>query len=161
MPATRSVAQVGMSNAAVSDFTTGNVTDYVVTQTGTMSASRVLTLPLAAKVPAGGTVTFIDVSFTITTTNTVVVTAGGSDTIGNAGTTDTISTPGAFRRYVSDGASKWLVDGGAYVMKTVAGAVSDGSFDVAPPNGTLAYDSTNHKFYVRDGGAWKASAALT
>lgn len=159
--ATRNLVVVGMSNAAVSDYTVG-ASDYVVTQTGTMSASRVLTLPLAAKLPAGGTVTVIDSSWTVTATNTIVVTAGGSDTIGNAATTDTIATAGAIRRYTSDGASKWYVEGGAMTFSViVAGAVSDAAFAVAPPNGTVGYDSTNHKIYVRDGGTWKATAALT
>lgn len=158
--ATRNLVTVGMSNAALSDYTVG-ASDYVITQTGSMSASRVLTLPAATKVPAGGTVTVIDSSWTVTATNTIVVTAAGSDTIGNAATTDTIGTAGAIRRYTSDGASKWYVEGGAMTFSViVAGAVSDAAFAVAPPNGTVGYDSTNHKIYVKDG-TWKATAALT
>lgn len=157
----RNLVVVGMSNAALSDYTVG-ASDYVVTQTGTMSASRVLTLPTAVKLPPGGTVTVIDSSWTVTATNTIVVTAAGSDTIGNAATTDTIATAGAIRRYTSDGASKWYVEGGPLTFAViVAGAVSDGAFAVAPQNGTIGYDSTNHKIYVRDGGSWKATAALT
>lgn len=37
-----------------------------------------------------------------------------------------------------------------------AGVPSDADFAVAPPNGTLAVDSTNNKIYVRIGGAWKS-----
>ena len=47
------------------------------------------------------------------------------------------------------------------VLKSVAGAVADSSFLVAPPDGTIAYDSTNNKLYVRDAGAWVATGALS
>lgn len=40
-------------------------------------------------------------------------------------------------------------------MLTKAGAPSDADFLYAPRNGTLALDSSNHRLYVRDGGAWK------
>lgn len=41
-----------------------------------------------------------------------------------------------------------------------AGAVGDADFAQAPANGTMGLDTTNHRLYVRDGGAWKY-AALT
>ena len=41
-------------------------------------------------------------------------------------------------------------------LKTVAGAVSDGSFTASPPDGTIAIDTTNSKIYVRIGGTWKS-----
>jgi hypothetical protein len=51
----------------------------------------------------------------------------------------------------------------------VAGAVSDASFTtpggtggVAPLPGTMAWDSTNNKLYIKDSdGSWKSSAAFT
>lgn len=43
--------------------------------------------------------------------------------------------------------------------KTVAGAVSDASFQQAPLDGTIAYDSTNNQLYIRSGGVWKKTAA--
>jgi hypothetical protein len=46
------------------------------------------------------------------------------------------------------------------MMTAQAGAVSDASFPDAPPDMTMAYDTTNNKLYVRTGGAWK-SVALT
>jgi hypothetical protein len=42
---------------------------------------------------------------------------------------------------------------------TKAGAISDSDF-FQPVDGQQGYDTTNHKFYVRDGGAWK-SVTLT
>ena len=53
---------------------------------------------------------------------------------------------------------------GRSVMFTKAGAISDSDFDAdaLPPVGTVCFDTTNHKFYVREGAAtWKSSAALT
>ena len=49
---------------------------------------------------------------------------------------------------------------GGLVAKTKNGAVSDADFDVTPPDGTIALDSTNSQLYVRVGGTWK-KAALT
>ena len=40
--------------------------------------------------------------------------------------------------------------------KTKAGIPADGDFATAPPDGTLAVDTTNNKIYVRIGGAWKS-----
>jgi hypothetical protein len=40
-------------------------------------------------------------------------------------------------------------------LRQVAGAVSDASFYQAPPNGTLALDTTNNRLYVRSGGTWR------
>lgn len=48
----------------------------------------------------------------------------------------------------------------ALTLKTKAGAITDADFLVAPPNGTMAIDTTNSKIYVRIGGVWKATAAL-
>lgn len=45
------------------------------------------------------------------------------------------------------------LDGVSTLVK--AGAPVDGDFGAAPPNGTLAVDSTNNKIYVRIGGTWK------
>lgn len=45
--------------------------------------------------------------------------------------------------------------------KTVAGVVSDASFATAPRDGTIAIDTTNFQIYVRIGGVWKKTVALT
>lgn len=42
-----------------------------------------------------------------------------------------------------------------------AGAISDASFPATPPNGTWGVDTTNFQIYVRIGGVWKKTAALT
>jgi hypothetical protein len=47
---------------------------------------------------------------------------------------------------------------GGVVAKTKNGAVSDSDFDVTPPDGTIALDSTNSQLYVRVAGAWKKAA---
>lgn len=53
-----------------------------------------------------------------------------------------------------------LFEGGV-TLKQVAGAVSDASYTYAPPNGTVALDSTNKKIYIKFGGAWYSTPALT
>lgn len=54
--------------------------------------------------------------------------------------------------------------GSLTTLYTKAGAISDSDFPAGdlPPVGFIGYDTTNHKFYVREGAAtWKSSAALT
>lgn len=51
-----------------------------------------------------------------------------------------------------------VVDGVATKVK--AGTISDADFAVAPPNGTIAIDSSTPRLYVRYGGSWHF-AALT
>lgn len=48
-----------------------------------------------------------------------------------------------------------------HVLFVKAGTIVDGDFEEVPPDGTLAFDSTNNKLAVRDGGAWIYTAALT
>ncbi len=45
---------------------------------------------------------------------------------------------------------------GLPILRSVAGAVSDASFDHTPLDGTVAFDSTNSKLYIRIGGVWKS-----
>jgi hypothetical protein len=42
-----------------------------------------------------------------------------------------------------------------FQMFTKAGAPTDADWETAPPNGTMAIDTTNNKIYVRIGGTWK------
>lgn len=44
---------------------------------------------------------------------------------------------------------------GAFQHKTKAGAPTDADFATAPADGTTVVDTTNHRLYVRSGGAWK------
>ncbi|MBA3688473.1 MAG: hypothetical protein H0W81_06565 [Chloroflexi bacterium] len=47
------------------------------------------------------------------------------------------------------------------VLKLKAGAVVDADFASTASDGTIAYDSTNNKLYVRSGGVWRSTVALT
>lgn len=81
-----------------------------VAQIGTMSASRVVTLPAASAYPTSRDLVIADESGTVDGTNTLVVTRAGSDTINGANTT-TINTAYGYRRLRSDGTSKWTIVG--------------------------------------------------
>lgn len=99
------------SNAAYVVLTT----DKYVAQVGTMSASRAVTMPAANAVNPGQEFIIQDESGSVTSTNTIVVTAAGADTIDGAATV-TIMAPYAQRRLFSDGTSKWSFD--ASVVRT-------------------------------------------
>ncbi|HRH68809.1 MAG TPA: hypothetical protein PLB89_04810 [Flavobacteriales bacterium] len=109
------VARANLGIDKVTTFSNANTTavatDKVVAQIGTMSASRTVTLPAANAVTAGFELVVADFSGSVTTTNTLVVTRAGSDTI-NGTTTATISAAYGFRRFISDGTSKWTFDAG-------------------------------------------------
>ena len=79
-----------------------------IAQSGSLTASRTVTLPLASTV-ANGTVLMVkDESGTATATNTIVVARQGADTInGAAGSLTIDGTSGAFVRLVSNGVSAW------------------------------------------------------
>ena len=81
-----------------------------IRQTGTMSASRTVTLPPANSFPVGTMVIITDESGTVTGSNTIVITRAGSDTI-NGGTTTTINSAYGSRTLMSDGSSKWTIVG--------------------------------------------------
>lgn len=80
-----------------------------LSQTGTMSASRAAVLPAAVNVPAGDAITIIDESGTVGSSNTLVVTRAGSDTIDGA-TTYTMNAANMVKTFYSDGVSKWTAD---------------------------------------------------
>ena len=82
-----------------------------LSQIGTMSAARTVTLPAANAVPAGWELVVSDDSGTVTSTNKITLARAGSDTI-NGGTSEDILTAYGWRRLLSDGASKWTFDGG-------------------------------------------------
>lgn len=108
LDAKRHLQRLTFNNAA---YVISATKDAVVAQIGTMSASRAVTLPAANSVPAGTELMIMDASGTVTSTNTIVITRAGSDTI-NGATTDSISTAYGWRRLVSDGSSKWNLDAG-------------------------------------------------
>ena len=85
-------------------------TDKYVAQTGTLTLSRVVTLPAASAVNAGRELIVADESGSVTATNTLVITRAGTDTIDGA-TTETISVAYGARKLTSDGVSKWKLTG--------------------------------------------------
>lgn len=87
------------SNAAV---TVDPNTTHLI-QTGSMSASRVVTIPHAQ---IGRQLTITDISGTVSFTNSLVLTRQGSDNIANT-TTNTIITPYGSKVIVPDKVSKW------------------------------------------------------
>jgi hypothetical protein len=94
-------------------------------QVGTMSASRAVTLP-AATVGPGAVIVLVDESGSVTSTNTMVATRAGSDTI-NGGTTWTIGQAYGRAVFVSDGTSKWTVASGTPARGTSYVLYSSGS----------------------------------
>jgi hypothetical protein len=93
------------------------VPDYArqVSQIGTMTAARELTIPTALEVPAGEEIEIIDESGTVTGTNTITVVCSGSDTIVSAtaaaSPTYVMTSGYEFLKLTSDGASQWTVTG--------------------------------------------------
>src|SRR5712691_293448 len=87
-------------------------TDRVVATSAAFTASRIWTLPAANAVNPGQSLTITDEANGITSTNTLVVSRAGSDTIVAQGTnvsSITLSGAGALITLISDGSSKWIV----------------------------------------------------
>lgn len=80
--------------------------DRAVSQVGTMTASRTLTLPAAQSLPAGEAIFVYDLSGTVTNVNNLIITRSGADTI-NGGTSITMGTPYGGLTFTSDGLNKW------------------------------------------------------
>lgn len=104
----RLIGRRTFSNAPV----TALATDGYLAQIGTMSASRVVTLPAAAAFLAGQVLRIVDESGTVTAANTLVITRVGADTI-NGATTNTLNTAYGAVALISDGTSKWTTIGNA------------------------------------------------
>jgi hypothetical protein len=94
------------SNAAY----TAVISDRIIAQTGTLSAARVVTLPLANWVAGGTTLQLVDESGSATGTFTLSWARAGSDTI-NGGTGNVVAVNSAYgsSRIMSDGTSKWII----------------------------------------------------
>ena len=88
---------------------TALTTDVLVSQVGTMTAARVLTLPAAASF-TGGTarrqLIIVDESGSVGALSTLIITASGSDKINGAATL-TLNSAYATAVLISDGVSKW------------------------------------------------------
>lgn len=100
--------RVTFSNAAK----TLDAADRYAAQTGTLSASRIVTLQAANSVPAGAQVVVVDESGSVTATNTIEVKPAGADTVdGIAAATNYPVIRDAYGAFTfrSDGSSKWTV----------------------------------------------------
>lgn len=86
-------------------------TTRVLIQTGTLTAPRTVTLPAANAVPAGTEITVMDISGSVTATNTLTVQRAGSDAL-NAGTSESITMGYSWRRFRSNGTNLWSFDAG-------------------------------------------------
>lgn len=83
-------------------------TDKLVYTNAAFTASRTWTLPLANTLNAGQSIIVFDNQGTVTSTNTLIVAAGGSDTI-NGVATHTIGVAYGVREFISNGANQWTV----------------------------------------------------
>lgn len=86
--------------------------DRNILTSAAFTASRAWTLPAAAAVKAGTAIVIADQQNTLTSTNTLVITRAGADTIVSQGTTVntfTLFTAGANVTLISDGVSKWNI----------------------------------------------------
>jgi hypothetical protein len=81
---------------------------------GTLTGPVTATLPLAASVAAGKTITVLDLLGSCSSTNTITVARSGSDLINGvpAPLTATLNAPYFFITLQSDGVSRWAVTGG-------------------------------------------------
>lgn len=169
--ATQARSALGLGTAATSNATAfqaapsrttfsnanynGTTSDRLIVQTGNMTASRTVTLPLAASVPAGTPITVQDDSGTVTRFNTIVVSRNGTDsiiqsTIGGriGGNTLTITSHSTGMTFVSDGVATWraldAINAGLLVFPYAAsGQAETGLFWNALDNGaSFTMDST-------------------
>jgi hypothetical protein len=102
-----------------------NVTQSsLVRQTGTLTAARTVTLPLAASLPVGSEVIIAGGS-SITSTNTVTIARSGSDTINGSATNQVIAAPYGMRRLFTDGTSTWSFDAGVLRASNNLSELSD------------------------------------
>lgn len=156
--------------------------DRTVLTNTAFTASRIWTLPTAASVKAGTLIAISDQLNTVTSTNTIVITAAGADTIiaqGTGVTTLTLFTAGANASLVSDGVSKWsvvaikqgvkvtrLITGGPLTFTATVGAtrhrvrmVGPGAGGGAQATNAGANGSAATSFQVNGTGtAWTAAA---
>lgn len=86
-------------------------TAVFVSQIGTLSASRTVTLPAANAFKVGDIITVLDQSGTCGAVNTIVISRAGTDTI-DGSTSQIIAAPYGWRRFITDGVSNWSFDGG-------------------------------------------------
>lgn len=117
-------------------------TDRYVGQTGTMTAPRVVTLPLANSVNPGQRLIIADESGTVTTTNLITVTAAGADTIDGTAT-KTIRSGYGEADLTSNGVNMWF--------RPVTGIGAGGTgLSTTPTNGQLLIGNTTTNSYSQN-----------
>lgn len=94
---------------ANADVTLSAGTTYLA-QTGALSASREVTLPLANSVPAGHRIILADESGTATVSNTLQLVRAGSNIINGQTTLQVITSPYGQAAITSNGANDWIYD---------------------------------------------------
>lgn len=126
-------------------------TDRYVAQVGSMSAPRVVTLPLANSVNAGQSLKIVDESGTVNTTNLLTITAAGSDTIDGSATKVIRSAYGE-ADLISNGSNMWF----RAVTGIGAGGTGIGS---TPTDGQLLIGSSATSAYSQ--GTLTAGTGIT
>lgn len=140
---TAASARVSLNIDERSTFSNANYTvlstDRYVAQIGTMSAPRVVTLPLASSVNPGQRLIIADESGTVNTTNTLTLTASGSDTI-DGSVSKTIRAAYGEGDLTSNGTNMWF--------RPVIGIGSGGTgLSTTPTNGQLLIGNTTTSSY--------------
>lgn len=140
---TAPAARVNLNIDQRSTFSNANYTvlstDRYAAQIGTLSAPRIVTLPLANSVNAGQQLIIADESGTVTTTNTLTLTASGSDTIDGTAT-KTIRVGYGDAVLFSNGSNMWF--------RAVTGIGSGGTgLPTTPTNGQLLIGNTTTNAY--------------
>ena len=105
-------------------------TDKVVVTSAVFTLPRTWTLPLANSVNAGYEIIIADLFGGLTSTNNLVISRSGSDTI-NGFTALTISAAYGMRRLISDGVSSWTFDAGVMRVSDYIGTTLTASKIVA------------------------------
>ena len=93
------------------DYTTVATRSVIVRQTGTLTQTRTVNLPLANTLPAGSEVV-VAVGSSVSSTINVTIARQGSDTINGSSSSITVAHPYAWRRFITDGSSSWVFDAG-------------------------------------------------
>ena len=91
----------------VNDAPAAPAADTGIVLYSTITAARVVTMPLAADVPAGASIKVLDVSGNASAVLTITAAPSGADTIVGAGINPIVSAYGKME-LVSDGVSKWV-----------------------------------------------------
>jgi Major tropism determinant N-terminal domain len=108
--------------ASVADAAYGVLgTDRIVAYTS-ITAARIVTLPAATAYPPGAQLTVIDESGSCSLTNTITVTAAGSDKINTNSASIPINTSYGFLTIESNGSNGWTVLSSQYAASSPFGA---------------------------------------